>query len=278
MKAILISIKPQYCELISTGKKTIEVRKSKPKLEIPFKCYIYCTNDRSDILWVLKENLRKICDGKTTAFFRAKEGGGVTKANGKVIGEFICNDIFNLVEDENAIIALANVDLSKCCLTYDDIHKYANGKKIYGWNISNLIIYDEPKEISEFKKPLSVMEKIIDDDGYWLCDACPDAKWEGAHLIKCSNSYCSHRTINRPPQSWCYVEKLNSEEFFVVKIEDDRKSLNDILNSDAYERSTRFVVNLGDPLNREMAESLAEHSKNQKEIDNMGVALGYCIV
>ncbi len=42
-KAILISIKPQYCELIANGKKTIEVRKTKPKLEPPFKCYIYCT-------------------------------------------------------------------------------------------------------------------------------------------------------------------------------------------------------------------------------------------
>lgn len=71
---------------------------------------------------------------------------------------------------------------------------------------------------------------------------------------------------------------MSDKVLFVQRIEDDRKSLNDILNSDAYERSTRFVVNLGDPLNREMAESLAEHSKNQKEIDNMGVALGYCIV
>ena len=42
-KAVLISIQPKWCELISNGKKTIEVRKTRPMLETPFKCYIYCT-------------------------------------------------------------------------------------------------------------------------------------------------------------------------------------------------------------------------------------------
>ena len=43
MKSVLISIQPKWCELIASGKKTVEVRKTKPKLETPFKCYIYCT-------------------------------------------------------------------------------------------------------------------------------------------------------------------------------------------------------------------------------------------
>lgn len=43
MKSVLISIKPKWCELIANGKKTLEVRKTRPKLEVPFKCYIYCT-------------------------------------------------------------------------------------------------------------------------------------------------------------------------------------------------------------------------------------------
>ena len=45
MKSVLISIKPKWCELIVSGKKTVEVRKTKPKLETPFKCYIYCTKN-----------------------------------------------------------------------------------------------------------------------------------------------------------------------------------------------------------------------------------------
>lgn len=43
MKCVLISIKPKWCELIANGTKTVEVRKTKPKLIPPFKCYIYCT-------------------------------------------------------------------------------------------------------------------------------------------------------------------------------------------------------------------------------------------
>lgn len=43
MKSVLISIQPKWCELIASGKKTIEMRKTAPKLETPFKCYIYMT-------------------------------------------------------------------------------------------------------------------------------------------------------------------------------------------------------------------------------------------
>ena len=43
MKSVLMSINPRWCELIANGKKTVEIRKTKPKLEPPFKCYIYCT-------------------------------------------------------------------------------------------------------------------------------------------------------------------------------------------------------------------------------------------
>ena len=41
-KAVLISIRPKWCEKIANGNKTIEVRKTRPKMDTPFKCYIYC--------------------------------------------------------------------------------------------------------------------------------------------------------------------------------------------------------------------------------------------
>lgn len=47
--SVMMSIKPKYCELIAAVKKTIEVRKTKPKLKTPFKCYIYCTKDKKQI-------------------------------------------------------------------------------------------------------------------------------------------------------------------------------------------------------------------------------------
>lgn len=49
-KSVLISINPKWCELIASGKKTVEVRKTRPKLETPFKCYIYCTNTKVLVL------------------------------------------------------------------------------------------------------------------------------------------------------------------------------------------------------------------------------------
>ena len=42
-KAVLISIRPQWCAKIASGEKTIEFRKSMAELIKQFKCYLYCT-------------------------------------------------------------------------------------------------------------------------------------------------------------------------------------------------------------------------------------------
>jgi len=39
--AILMSIKPQYCEKILSGEKKIELRRTIPKLKTPFVIYVY---------------------------------------------------------------------------------------------------------------------------------------------------------------------------------------------------------------------------------------------
>ena len=67
MKAILLSIRPEWCDLIIRGQKTIEVRKTRPKLETPFKVYIYCTGHDG---WVMKS-----------------PKAGVQKMDSRVIGE-----------------------------------------------------------------------------------------------------------------------------------------------------------------------------------------------
>ena len=58
-KAAMLSIRPKWCEKIAGGEKTIEVRKTKPKLEAPFKCYIYCTAERAGMMhsgfWMLQQ-------------------------------------------------------------------------------------------------------------------------------------------------------------------------------------------------------------------------------
>jgi len=130
MNSVLISIKPKYCELIANGKKTIEVRKTRPKIETPFKCYIYMT----------KSNL--VGDRKAYK----------DRLAGKVIGEFVCDCIIPIsitYSDPNNRIA--QKEFPYTCLTDKEIMDYlGNGKRGYGLHISDLIIYDKPKRLREF--------------------------------------------------------------------------------------------------------------------------------
>lgn len=154
MKSVMLSIKPKYCRLIARGEKNIEVRKTKPKIETPFKCYIYCTKE----------------------FYRKGNGYFQGKYCGKVIGEFVCDEIFDYeyfeanctagIYEGYAITECTELNINDChCLTSKELLNYGKGKPIYGWHISDLVIYDEPKKLSDFG-------------------------------------------LTRPPQSWCYVEDL----------------------------------------------------------------------
>lgn len=169
-KAVLISIRPKWCEKIASGEKTIEIRKTRPKLETPFKCYIYETRG-----------------------FVEKDGIMIFRLGGTVIGEFVCDEI-NRVNisgfwDEGGR-QLEN-RIADTCLTPMAMCEYAGERVCYGWHISDLKIYDTPKELSEFKG----LCKVEAD-----CCACPHYNY--------SKLDCDGRTISRPPQSWCYVEVL----------------------------------------------------------------------
>ncbi len=172
MKSVLISIKPKYCELIASGKKTIEVRKTRPKLETPFKCYIYCTKE----------------------FYRKGDGYFQGKYCGKVIGEFICDYIEKYESVESPIKGYVEyqVTLQKLCeemrLSINEFCSYGNGKPLYGWHISDLKIYDKPKDLSEFAKP------------------CNHNCFARCHHYRGKEYECEKPIITRPPQSWCYVE------------------------------------------------------------------------
>lgn len=139
-KSVLISIRPKWCDLIAAGKKTIEVRKTRPKLVLPFKVYIY-------------ETL-----GKTEApTFVDEEGHEIYQGRGKVIGEFICDWIKDFgfsYYNHGEYIGIDNLS-EKSCLYFEDLYEYIGESFGYGWHISNLKIYDEPKELSDFglKRP-----------------------------------------------------------------------------------------------------------------------------
>lgn len=181
MKSVLISISPKWCELIASGKKTIEVRKTRPKISMPFKCYIYCTGIKS-------MNLRDYVVAHQAT------GGAVDDWSGKVIGEFVCNCITGLKAD-NGIQTYYNRQ-NGTCLSDAEIIKYASGKKVYYWHISDLKIYDKPKELGNF----------------WKADKCPYATESGCtykhHCFRAGQTQRCGETLTRPPQSWCYVEEL----------------------------------------------------------------------
>ena len=187
-KAVMISIHPKWCNLIASFEKTVEVRKSRPKLEPPFKCYIYCTlgnpKDPRELLEIHGS------DGK------------IHKANGKVIGEFWCDNLSYIAADVDVFGGrhLYNTAFLQrsMCLTEDELFRYlykgdGGNNDGWGWHIGRLVLYDKPKPLSEFIKP-------CENDLY--CEICG---MYSEFTEQCGNKALR---LSRPPQSWCYVEEL----------------------------------------------------------------------
>lgn len=186
MKAILISIKPQYCELIAAGKKTIEVRKTRPKLETLFKVYIYCT--KGEKLW--KKGNSVFLDKRYNRLLQTFD----YMLNGKIIGEYMCDEIETVIPERYPFSEIGT------CLTPKQILDYGGNKPIYFWHISNLVIYDKPKELSEFYVPC-----------YSGCEKCEYKSWDtayGGEIKEMVCTVCNKKPLTRPPQSWCYVEEV----------------------------------------------------------------------
>jgi len=248
MKAVLLSIKPEYCELIASGKKTVEIRKDRPKIDTPFKCYIYCTKGGNPLIpphlncstyTIHKQNGRKKWKGNY-------DDSDYKYLNGKIIGEFVCDciDKYNAefwedddcyqdirlvwenedsdyeVEEEYRIITSNEREkpddcylCKEICLTFDEIKKYVGtgDKTFYAWHISEIVIYDKPKELSEFRKPCI--------DKYEYCVGCKYGHIQYPSWVEtsedsdgvCYDIVCLNR-LTRPPQNWCYVEKLEDAE------------------------------------------------------------------
>ncbi len=176
MKAIMLSIQPKYCELIASGKKTIEVRKTRPKLTPPFTGYIYET--------------KGICDTPT---FIDEDGHCSYRGRGKVIGEFVCDRIDEYAYDVYDGVNIDDDDLLETCLDREEINIYAKGKPLYGIHITDLKIYDTPKFLGEFRS-ICAKKRCTGKN----CD-CYDEEYEGCHR---------YTVLTHAPQSWCYVEEI----------------------------------------------------------------------
>lgn len=187
-KAVLISIRPEWCQKIMEGRKTIEVRKTRPKMNPPFKCYIYCTKPEEKLLAIMKdgdENYGETYHGKPV-FIKTEKAPttGILYKRQKVIGEFVCDEIIS-IDGAGRIPS----DIARpTCLEPAELHQYLGAAVGYGWHIANLKIYDAPRELSEFERP-------------YECNEC-DAKW----ATEC-NACHEEGKIKRAPQSWRYVEE-----------------------------------------------------------------------
>ena len=218
MKSIMTSVTPYLCGKIAAGQCKILVRKSAPK-EVPFKAYIYATKPKKfykcgaistsdELLWLANGKV-EMCDG--LKFW----GDGVEDCqclNGKVIGEFICDriDEYKYVYCDHPEIGypvgydcgdnwydIDDEDLQKACLTEEEFKRYGNGKPLYGWHISDLKIYDKPKELSEFYRPCSYSG---------ICYSCNRFRPNGTPNDE-PNDFCDGE-ITRPPQSYMFVEEV----------------------------------------------------------------------
>lgn len=167
-KAVMLSIRPKWCEKIANGEKTIEVRKTRPKIDTPFKCYIYCTID----------GIKKM----------PKDYIAESVERGKVIGEFTCDRIYELAPLNHA----PDDGEKQACLTREEIVNYLKGTG-YGWHIVNLKIYDTPRELSKFRRACP---------NSWYCESCA-MYWENNGT--CGNESLQFK---RAPQSWGYVEAM----------------------------------------------------------------------
>lgn len=189
MRAVLISIRPEWVARITSGKKTLEVRKNRPKLELPFKCYIYETQGRTETPWI------------------DEDGHTIFKGRGQVIGEFVCDRIAPIVPatEPYGIYDVDDDFVAQTGLVNGALWDYGKGATLYGWHISELEIYDTPKRISQFT-PICRFHYEGHECLYWevLCDYQKiDYNPDGLVNV----ALCTKK-MKHPPQSWCYVEEL----------------------------------------------------------------------
>lgn len=206
MKSVLISTRPKWCDLTASGEKTIEVRKTAPK-EVPFKGYIYATRPKKyykcgavstsdELLWLANGKI-KMCDG----FEFWANGEDYQCVNGKVIGEFVCYNVDEYTFSYyNAEYRVTHVEQKAMCLNQPELILYGKGKTLYGWHISDLKIYDKPREFSEFATLCNKSGNRCANCRHYLFDN------DGLAGYRRWCDVCHRKPLARAPESWCYVE------------------------------------------------------------------------
>ena len=215
-KVILMSIKPKYVAEILNHRKTIEIRKTAPKCALPIDVYIYCT--KTDYICHISE-----------------------KYVGKVVAKFTLREVekFDFISERkyednplkyNEEIRKHNRICKEACVSPVEVVCYLDTKYLgsdnsfgmfgYAWHISDLEIFDEPKELWRFQKPgthdqyLRSLQAAREDD-LKLCEKYGFDQWDmyeenvvanGEELTEEAYKMGAYG-LQRPPQSWQYVEE-----------------------------------------------------------------------
>ena len=194
MKSIITSVSPYLCGKIASGDCNILVKKSTPK-EVPFRAYIYCTKTK---------NKWSLCDYEGA--YQNSEGE-IVYAQQHVIGEFICDRVYNIdylpKEYEGNPSQFSEFICNNSCLSFEQIIEYKKGKTIYGWHITDLKLYDKPKKLNEFRKPL--------DNVYcsYYRDHCEEGcVGFGSTDYVCNDYWNWEKGLTCPPRSWQYAEEI----------------------------------------------------------------------
>ena len=180
MLSVLRSIKPYWFYLICEMIKKIEIGKGMPKSEKWNKAVeLYCSKDIKSFNRIPKEYQDRYI-----------------KYLGKVGARFVCEKVteysFSNLEAEYRI---TDIDISKTCLNQSELIKYGKSEPLYGWHISELKIYDEPRDLSDFKREGYMTEEE------WLFSLYPHTHCHYA-------AWAKRFEIKGPPQSWFYVNEL----------------------------------------------------------------------
>lgn len=182
---ILIPIHPEWCEKIFNGSKTIEVRKTAPKIDTPFEVYVYMTKHKGG-----KAIINEVLD--------------CVYGSGKVIGSFVCDKIASYLSflpydsDDELCYSISQDELAATCLEPYVLSEYGKGKTLYGWHITEPKLFDRPRELSEY----ALFGKCAEEcDEY---DFCARDDVDGRMSCK----YFKRKYLTRAPQSWIYVESV----------------------------------------------------------------------
>lgn len=256
--AVLLSIRPEWCQKIFRGEKTMEIRKNFPKdfRGQPFKCFIYCTKGQN-------------------AGFRMEPDGSILRLDGTVIGEFTCDKIYKVDKDsvgfnfttpsmDLAIYTLpenndeeGNAKLKELttCMTDAELSEYLGIHPGYAWHITELKTYETPLDLAAFHLRCENALRWCNNGGCAM------------HIERPANGNCCGNyglQLNRPPQSWCYVvgpgechKELQEQVKATLNRLYPRKKVSDILPKPEI---------LGQ-LAEELAEASAAASKLRRKID-----------